>query len=109
MIDNTIAIITDQLKQFSDIKLIYVNKADNNIKYTVIRHTDNLTEDRTTCVGIIANFEIARELLSKSNINFSYEIKTTKTFKKELADKECRTKEELANSEIVYKRKSKTR
>ena len=109
MINSTISIITDQLRQYSDVKLIYLNSAGNNIKCTVIRNTDNLTEDKSTCIGIIANFEIARELLSKSNVNFSYEIKTVKDFKAELAHKESITKEEYDQAEIVYKRKNKTR
>ena len=109
MVNNTISIITDQLKQYSDVKLIYLNKDERNIKCTVIRSAKNLTEDLRICTGIIANCEIAKELLSKSNVAFSYEMKTTKEFKEELSSKECTTKEDLENADIVYKRKTKTR
>ena len=104
-----VAIIVDQLAQYRDVKLIYVNEIDNTVKCTVIRDTSNLVEDRPNCFGIIANFEIAKELLSKSNINLEYEMKTEKEFKEELMDKELPTKEEFDNSEVVYKRKSKKR
>lgn len=109
MTNTTLSIVTDQLRQYPDVKIIYVNRLENNIKCTVIRDTLNITEDKPTCISIIANLEIAKELFSKSNITFDYEIKTNLQFKNELNEKDSNTKKEYNTAEVIYKRKNKTR
>ena len=107
--NNTLNIVTEQIKQYPDVKMIYFNKTDSGIKCTVIRNTNNLVENKRNCQGIIANLEIAKELLSKSQITFDYDMKTLDSFYDELKDESLETRDEFTSSEIVYEKNVKTR
>ncbi len=106
MENNRFSIIVNSLSQYPEIKLIYITENNeegiNRIACNVIYDAENITAEKSKIIGIIANLEMAKQLIKNVNYAFDYSIKSYKSFKEEIKDKESGLREELNTSEVIY-------
>ena len=110
MNENNYNIIASSLKQFDEVKSIYVNSIWHNgkkiINCNVVCDMENITENRLLCQRIIANLEMMRALFEKTNIILNYSIKALDIFKEDMEEPESETYQEYVDSIIIYSNES---
>ena len=100
--------IIANLAELDEIELIYETrklKGDKiYLNYTIICDVDNIVSDISLmiCKKIIATMAVIQELFSRKNITFSYTIKTSEEFEKEIYENKEKIAKKMANTEILY-------
>lgn len=100
--------IIANLAELDEIELIYETrklKGDKiYLNYTIICDVDNIVSNNSLmiCKKIIATMAVIQELFSRNNITFSYTIKTSEEFEREIYSNKDKIAKKPANTEILY-------
>lgn len=96
----------ETLIQEDQVKLIYcktnVTKDKTYINYTIICDVDSVADDLSLLNKISATMFVIKELLARYNIQFSYTVKTSDEFDREIANDRKKVALKLSNTEIMH-------
>ena len=101
-------LLIDSLKQYDLIQYIYIThyyeQTSKIINCSVIIDSDSINKDINSLRGIIANLEMKKELLKKSNIIINYTISDIDFFKELVDSQDNEMYEDFFRSNVIYNR-----
>ncbi len=104
-------LLIDSLKQYDLIQYIYIThyyeQTSKIINFSVIIDSDSINKDINSLRGIIANLEMKKELLKKSNIIINYTISDIDLFKELVDTPDNEIYADFINSNVIYNRNNK--